>query len=84
MTGIPEFNRAAFYKAAYKLAHQQVTVINPAILPLGLERREYMDICFAMLRAADEIYMLRGWENSKDATAELAYAKTLGIQISYE
>lgn len=57
------------------------TVLNPATLPEGLTQGEYMDICFAMLRAADAIYLLEGYENSKGALAELAYAEKLEMEV---
>jgi hypothetical protein len=44
--------------------------LNPAMLPAGLEHAEYMDICLAMIRSADTIYLLHGWEQSEGAQAE--------------
>lgn len=58
--------------------------LNPAALPDGLSQREYMDICLAMLRCADAIHMLHGWQESEGAVAEHAMAKKLGIKISYQ
>mgnify|MGYP005924762521 CR=1 FL=1 len=58
--------------------------LNPATLPDGLSQREYMDICLAMLRCADAIHMLHGWQESEGAVAEHATAKKLGIKISYQ
>ena len=59
-------------------------VLNPAILPGGLEQREYMDICCAMIRCADAVFMLRGWEGSEGAVAEHALAKKMGLKIITE
>ncbi|WP_116965955.1 DUF4406 domain-containing protein [Klebsiella pneumoniae] len=50
MTGRENFNREAFNKEAERLTRHGHTVLNPASLPDGLEQREYMDICFAMLQ----------------------------------
>ncbi|NIY47298.1 DUF4406 domain-containing protein [Cedecea colo] len=58
MSGLPDFNRAAFNEAAYIKACYGHVVLNPAVLPGGLEQHEYMDICLAMLRCADSIIML--------------------------
>lgn len=33
---------------------------------------------------ADAVYMLKGWENSKGATAERATAIALGLEVVYE
>ncbi len=58
--------------------------INPAILPDGLTEPQYMDICYAMIRAADGIHLLEGWEQSKGALAELAYAEKLELAITQD
>lgn len=84
MTGIPKFNRPAFHEVASALTNDGHVVLNPAILPDGLEQREYMDVCCAMIRCADAIFMLRGWESSDGAVAEHALAKKLGIEIFTE
>ncbi|WP_215395420.1 DUF4406 domain-containing protein [Klebsiella pneumoniae] len=69
MTGRENFNREAFNKEAERLTRHGHTVLNPASLPDGLEQREYMDICFAMLCCADAILMLPSWQTSSGATA---------------
>ncbi|WP_117121036.1 DUF4406 domain-containing protein [Klebsiella variicola] len=84
MTGIPEFNRPAFNEVASGLVNDGHVVLNPATLPDGLEQREYMDICCAMIRCADAIFMLRGWERSEGAVAEHALAKKIGLEIFTE
>jgi hypothetical protein len=81
MTGYENFNRAEFNAAACDLGYEHDAVLNPAILPDGLSQREYMDICFAMIRSADAIYLLKGYEESKGAMAELAYAEKLELEI---
>ena len=82
MTGYEDYNRTEFFKAAAEMfiRHGDI-MLTPAILPDGLSQREYMDICFAMIRAADVIYLLKGYEESKGAMAELAYAEKLGLEI---
>lgn len=84
MTGYENFNRDMFNSAADACLKNGAIPLNPATLPGGLEQNEYMDICFAMLRAATAIYMLKGFEKSKGAMAELAYAEKLGIDIVYQ
>lgn len=84
MSGLPDFNRAAFHEAAAKLAERGRTVLNPAALPDGLSERAYMDIGIAMLRSADAIYLLDGWEQSAGARAEAALAEKLGLRICYQ
>lgn len=84
MSGLPDFNRTAFQMAHLNLKNDGHTVLSPAVLPDGLEQHEYMDICLAMLRCADCIYMLKGWEDSLGAKAEHALADKLGLQIEYQ
>lgn len=83
MTGLPEFNRPAFNSAAKVLAAGGNVPLNPAILPDGLTQPEYMDICLAMLRCADGIYMLSGWKESAGARAEKALAEKLGLFVFF-
>ena len=59
-------------------------VINPMRLPAGLSQESYMDICLAMVRACDAIYMLSGWDNSLGAKTEHALAKKLDKNIIYQ
>lgn len=84
MTGYKDFNRPAFKAFALKLSLDGNVVLNPAVLPCGLEQREYMDIRCAMIRCADAVFMLHGWASSEGAVAEHAMAKKLGIKISYQ
>ena len=75
MSGLPGFNRQAFNRAAGHVVRRGNVALNPAILPDGLEQAEYMDICFAMLRCADGIFLLDGWQQSAGARAERALAE---------
>lgn len=81
MTGYEDFNRQSFNDAALVCATNGGIPLNPAALPDGLTQGQYMDICFAMIRAADAIYLLKGYEESKGAMAELAYAEKLELDI---
>ncbi len=81
MTGYENFNRQSFNDASVRLHIKKYTPLNPAVLPGGLTQGQYMDICFAMIRAADAIYLLKGYEESKGAMAELAYAEKLELDI---
>lgn len=59
-------------------------VINPANLPTGLEQSKYMPICLSMIDGADAIYMMEGWEQSRGACLEKAYAEYQGKDVMYE
>lgn len=84
MTGLQDFNRPAFKAAALDLSLQGNAVLNPANLPDGLSKAEYMDICVAMLRCSDSIFLLQGWEKSLGARAEIALARTLELEIIFQ
>ncbi|EFC1820666.1 TPA: DUF4406 domain-containing protein [Escherichia coli] len=84
MTGYPDYNRAAFNAKASELMAEGHIVLNPAMLPGGLCQSEYMDICLAMVRSADAIYLLNRWEESVGARAEHALAEKLGLTVIYE
>lgn len=84
MSGLPDFNRAAFNHAHVLLGSKGHIILNPALLPDGLSQAEYMDICLAMLRCADGIYMLEGWEHSSGARAENALAEKLELEILFQ
>lgn len=84
MTGYPGYNRTAFFSKAKELMEVGHIVLNPALLPAGLCESEYMDICLAMVRSANAVYLLKGWEESVGARAEHELAQKLGLNVIYE
>lgn len=50
-------------------------VLNPAELPEGWPNGLYMDVCLAMIRAADLVVFLPGWERSRGASLEMQYCR---------
>ena len=77
-----DYNREAFMIAEEKLKRVPGDIVlNPASLPTGLDEHEYMDICLAMLRCCDAIYLLNGWRASAGASAEYALAYKLGLKV---
>ena len=43
-----------------------------------------MQIDFRLIDIAEAIFMLDGWQKSKGACAELAYAKSIGKKVLYQ
>ena len=73
--------REEFAAAEEKLRALGYIPINPAILPEGLDSRDYMRICLAMLDSADAIALLPTWAHSGGAKIELALAEYTGKQV---
>lgn len=51
------------------------SVLIPAELPEGWPGRVYTDVCLAMIRAADLVVFLPGWEQSRGASLEMQYCR---------
>ena len=82
MRGQIDLGRAEFMRAEeYLRKAMGWKVLNPAILPQDLPQESYIPICLAMLREADVIGMLPGWEDSDGANLELAYAQETGKRV---
>jgi len=77
-----------FDAAEKMLAEKGCAVVNPARynarLPEEMEYKDYMQVSLALLGACDTIYMLKGWQDSKGARLEHAYAEAMGIEIIYQ
>ncbi len=81
ISGNIDINKQAFFSAAEQLQSSGRVVLHSASLPVGLTEPQYMDICFAMIRACNDMVMLPGWRKSSGATAEYYYAKKIGLKI---
>lgn len=82
MTGLPNFNREAFFKAADLMADVGHVVLHPAHHPDGLQHEQYLHICKAMIDCADMLVQLPGWEQSKGARIEFEHARSRGLRIA--
>lgn len=83
ITGLDNY-KELFNKAEKELLAKGYKVMNPAILPGGFTQPEYMEICYRMIDACDEIYMLNNWENSNGAKLEHCYAIEKAKKIIYQ
>lgn len=77
ITGDPDY-RAKFADAQRQIEAQGHIVLNPATLPDGMEPKDYMRICFAMIDVADRVLFLRDWFLSTGAKIEMSYCDYIG------
>ena len=74
--------RQKFAEAERKLTEQGYIVINPTCLNPNLPYEVLMQICFAMIDASDEFYMIGDdWKHSRGAWREWMYAHSKGKKI---
>jgi len=85
MTGLPNWNREAFFAAAALVKFEGHEPINPAdgVTEFGKPWEWYMRRALRMLMDADEIWMLPGWERSQGAQMEHLNAVQLKMPIRY-
>ena len=79
MTGIPEFNRPEFDRAADRVRAAGHEPVLPAPYVDGKSYEEYLRDDIRMLLDCDGIYMLPGWQESKGAKIEHMIALACGI-----
>jgi hypothetical protein len=72
ITGDKDY-RKKFEAAALFLKSSGYVVLNPAVLPEGMSRADYMRICIAMIDSADVVGFLPGWTDSDGARLEREY-----------
>lgn len=77
ITGDPNY-KDKFRRAKEMLVSQGHIVINPAELEEGMSHEDYMDICFAMIRAADQAVFIPDYFESEGARLEYSYCKYIG------
>lgn len=77
ITGDPKYQNR-FRGEAERLEALGHIVLNPAELPEGMSKAEYMRICFAMIDCADTVFLLPGWQGSPGARLELDYCRYIG------
>lgn len=97
MTGLPEWNYAAFFEAEERLRSLGHEVINPArihgddleacVQAAGNPNNPnhewdwYMRQHLRSLMDAESIYCLKGWRESRGATLEVQVATALGMTV---
>lgn len=74
--------RAKFREATRALEGMGHVVLNPATLPDGLTDADYMQICIAMLNAADLAVFLPDYQESWGAMVEWAWCQRTGKECA--
>lgn len=78
----PEYRRK-FSAVEQVLADYGHTVLNPAVLPSGLRKKDYMKICFAMIDVAEVVAFIPDWVRSAGAKLEFEYCEYIGKQTFF-
>lgn len=75
-----------FSNAMCKLKLAGHLPFNPSVLPdyEEVDHEDYMHVCYAMIDVCDAIYMLKDWQASAGARAELQYEAEWKKKIMYE
>lgn len=81
MSGLPNFNKEAFFEAEEKLNEQGFAAVNPARLPDGKEYKWYMDNAYHCVSFADAISHLENWRGSLGAIQERCWADEMGKKV---
>jgi Domain of unknown function (DUF4406) len=84
MTGLPQYNRAAFMAAERALALGGYGTVNPVHngQPETAAWAQHMRADIALLVGeADAIALLPGWQNSRGAQLEIHIAQALGMPV---
>lgn len=83
ITGLDNY-KELFDKKEKELIEEGFRVVNPTVLPLGLEYDDYLWMNFAMIDVCDSVYFLNNWKDSEGAKAEQEYAERKGKLLIYE
>lgn len=83
-----KINGDADYKtkfAFYAAAEEEMGNIplSPALLPEGMDKADYMRICFAMIASADEVHFISDWVFSAGANIEKKYCDYIGKPVCF-
>lgn len=84
MTGLPEYNYPAFQEAQRQLEALGFEVRNPIHIAATVTDKTwagYMKATTRLLTECDAVALLPGWENSRGASIEEAWARGVGMEV---
>lgn len=82
MTGLPNYNREAFFAAAETLRVAGFDPVHTADMPDGLEYKTYIKRSKKLLKTCDAVCLLDGWNRSNGVMKhELPLALKRGMQV---
>jgi len=81
ITGDPNYKAKFDNAAKNRLAAD--TILSPATLPGGMDKADYMRICFAMIDSADAVAFLPDWRDSPGSRLEHDYCEYIGKQMEH-
>ena len=82
ITGDPNYHEK-FNIGRKALEYEGHIVLNPAVLPEGMNPADYMRVCFAMIDIADAVAFLPDWYYSRGARLENDYCQYTGKVTMY-
>lgn len=80
ISGNPNY-KAEFERMAIALEAEGHIVLDPSDLPEGMQKADYMRICFAMIDVADAVRFLPEWYRSDGARLEYDYCQYTGKAV---
>ena len=85
ITNVPNY-KELFAKAKQELESANIGIecVDPSCLHEGMTYKQYIDITLEMLKSCDAIFILENWRDSKGVSLELAYARTVGLEIYFQ
>ena len=83
MSGLPEYNYPAFYKAEEKLKVMGYEAMNPARNPKQENWQLYMRQAITLMMRCDCIFLLPGWTSSRGALLEHEIASSIAMPVAY-
>lgn len=82
MTGIDDYNRAAFHAAEQQLVESGYDVYNPATFLDSDDWKVCVRVGIRELTYCDGVALLPGWEDSRGVEIELQVAHALGMNVA--